>query len=538
MGLDQFCGRINILLLLLALSSPCKFIQSPTDINHLNNLKDTSLNLLQSTSKASVDFGRFHFSSPSAVLRPKSPAEISILLSFLSSSSSSSSEVSVAARGAGHSIHGQAQALDGIVIEMESLPPAIEIRKLIHGEEGFSYADVSGGTLWVDLLEEALKFGLAPRSWTDYLYLTIGGTLSNAGISGQTYKYGPQISNVLQLEVVTGKGELLACSPAKNEELFYAVLGGLGQFGIITRARVLLQEAPRKVKWVRAFYDDFQAFTMDQELLISKPEKVDYVEGFIVLNANSVLNSAMAFSAQLEFIAELQKDNSKVFYCLEFAVHDYGTEETKTQRVVNEIAIRLSFLRPFIYSVEVSYYDFLNRVRMEEMSLRARGLWDVPHPWLNMFVPQNGIEEFKDLLLDSISPQAFEGPILIYPFLRDKWDANTSAVLPEFSPAVEAGGSGRVVYVVGLLQSTDPSRCSAACLNELLRRQRRLAEVTAGDRVGAKQYLGRQASPAKWREHFGRQWDRFADRKSRFDPLHLLSPGQGMFVRSASTSVK
>jgi hypothetical protein len=46
---------------------------------------------------------------------------------------------------------------------------------------------------------------------------------------------------------LTGRGEIVTCSPTKDAELFNAVLGGLGQFGIITRARILLQEAPQKV---------------------------------------------------------------------------------------------------------------------------------------------------------------------------------------------------------------------------------------------------------------------------------------------------
>lgn len=44
-----------------------------------------------------------------------------------------------------------------------------------------------------------------------------------------------------------GRGELLTCSENQNAELFHSVLGGLGQFGIITRARLSLQPAPKKV---------------------------------------------------------------------------------------------------------------------------------------------------------------------------------------------------------------------------------------------------------------------------------------------------
>ena len=110
------------------------------------------------------------------------------------------SELTVAARGHGHSIQGQAQAYNGVVISMESFQgPEMKINA-----GALPYVDVSAGELWINILHETLKLGLAPKSWTDYLHLTVGGTLSNAGISGQAFRHGPQISNVYQLEVVTG----------------------------------------------------------------------------------------------------------------------------------------------------------------------------------------------------------------------------------------------------------------------------------------------------------------------------------------------
>jgi len=54
------------------------------------------------------------------------------------------------------------------------------------------------------VLHATLERGLSPVSWTDYLYLTVGGTLSNAGISGETFRFGPQISNVFEMDVITG----------------------------------------------------------------------------------------------------------------------------------------------------------------------------------------------------------------------------------------------------------------------------------------------------------------------------------------------
>ncbi|WOL05867.1 cytokinin dehydrogenase 3-like [Canna indica] len=525
MEIGLFCARVNVLILLLALCSPCKFIQSPMDYGPLS--------FLQSTSTASMDFGRIHFHSPSAVLRPQSSADISLLLTFLSSSSFN--KVTVAARGAGHSIHGQAQALDGIVIEMDALPSNIQIHRKGEDETAVSYADVNGGELWIALLEESLKHGLAPRSWTDYLYLSIGGTLSIGGISGQTFKYGPQISNVLQMDVVTGKGELVTCSPTKSSELFYAVLGGLGQFGIITRARILLQDAPQKVKWVRAFYDDFHTFTKDQELLVSKPDLADYVEGFIILNEQSLYSSSTAFPAHLNFTPQFHsKGSSKVYYCIEFAVHDNSFEDINAEQVVEEISREMSYLPSQLYTVEVSYYDFLNRVRMEEMSLRSVGLWEVPHPWLNMFVPRSGIKEFMDLLLENISPHEFEGPVLIYPLLRDKWDTNTSIVLPD---AAADNDKDPVIYIIGMLRSTNPARCPAECLEDRLRLNRRIARAASSSSIGAKQYIPHHRSPAEWKGHFSQHWDRFVARKMWFDPLSILAPGQGIFPRISISSL-
>ena len=46
----------------------------------------------------------------------------------------------------------------------------------------------------------------------------------------------------------SGKGEVVTCSKDTNSQLFFAVLGGLGQFGIITRARIPLEPAPKRVK--------------------------------------------------------------------------------------------------------------------------------------------------------------------------------------------------------------------------------------------------------------------------------------------------
>uniref|UniRef100_A0ACD6APY1 Uncharacterized protein n=1 Tax=Avena sativa TaxID=4498 RepID=A0ACD6APY1_AVESA len=180
------------------------------------------------------------------------------------------------------------------------------------------YVDVSGGELWINVLNETLKYGLAPKSWTDYLHLTVGGTLSNAGVSGQTFRHGPQISNVKELEIVTGRGDVVTCSSQQNSDLFHAALGGLGQFGIITRARIALEPAPRMVRWIRVLYLDFASFTEDQEMLISAQKTFDYIEGFVIINKTGILNNwRSSFNPHDPVRASQFKTDKKVLFCLE-----------------------------------------------------------------------------------------------------------------------------------------------------------------------------------------------------------------------------
>ncbi|KAL5710804.1 cytokinin dehydrogenase [Ranunculus cassubicifolius] len=146
--------------------------------------------------------------SPLAVLHSGSDKDV---MSLVKRVYDSSELITVSARGHGHSINGQAQTSNGVAIDMSG-PKGDKLRKI---KPSLGYVDVWGGELWLNVLNWSLQYGLAPKSWTDYLYLSVGGTLSNAGISGQAFNH---------------------------------VLGGLGQFGIITRAIIALEQAPNRVR--------------------------------------------------------------------------------------------------------------------------------------------------------------------------------------------------------------------------------------------------------------------------------------------------
>lgn len=156
------------------------------------------------TVRASSDFGHIVEATPTGVFHPVSPADIAALIRF---SLYQQTPFTVAPRGKGHSSRGQALSPGGIVVDMPSLGCGDNGHRVNVSIDGM-YVDVGGEQLWVDVLHATLEHGLTPRVWTDYLRITVGGTLSNAGIGGQVFWHGPQISNVHELEVATGTGFL------------------------------------------------------------------------------------------------------------------------------------------------------------------------------------------------------------------------------------------------------------------------------------------------------------------------------------------
>ncbi|XP_027769668.1 cytokinin dehydrogenase 3-like [Solanum pennellii] len=396
----------------------------PQEIFSLNISFKLSTNL-DEIKESSKDFGKIIQNIlPAAVLYPSCVNDIIDLIQF---SYDLSVPFHVAAKGHGHSIRGQAMAQNGVIVEMNSLNnnnnDNCGIRVSWDSDLGF-YADVGGEQLWINVLNATLKHGLAPISWTDYLYLTVGGTLSNAGISGQIFRYGPQISNVHEMDVITGKGDLMTCSKDVNSELFFGVLGGLGQFGIITRARIVLDRAPTRVKWVRMLYDDFSKFTKDQEYLISiHNNRLDYVEGSLIMEQSSLNNWRSSFyspSNQTKIISLLSQN--KIMYCLEMVKY-YDDHTAKTiDEELKKLVQGLNYLGGFMYKKDVTFVEFLNRVRKGQIELELKGMWDVPHPWLNLFVPKSNIMQFnaavfEDIIIRQNKPT---GPILVYPTTRKR----------------------------------------------------------------------------------------------------------------------
>ena len=132
----------------------------------------------------------------------------------------------VSIRGGGHNVAGRALTDDGLVIDLSSM-------RAVFVDPAKGTARVQGGATLGDLDRETHAFGLAVPagvvSRTGIAGLTLGG-----GVGWLVRKYGLTCDNVLSFEIVTADGNLLTVSADENTDLFWALRGGGGNFGVVT----------------------------------------------------------------------------------------------------------------------------------------------------------------------------------------------------------------------------------------------------------------------------------------------------------------
>jgi FAD/FMN-containing dehydrogenase len=133
-------------------------------------------------------------------------------------------EISV--RGGGHNVAGRAVTDGGLMIDLS-------LMKGIHVDPEQRTVRAQGGVIWSEFNRAAATFGLA----------TTGGEISSTGIAGLTTggglgwlmaKYGIALDNLISAEVVLASGDVVKAAEDSEQDLFWALRGGGGNFGIVT----------------------------------------------------------------------------------------------------------------------------------------------------------------------------------------------------------------------------------------------------------------------------------------------------------------
>jgi FAD/FMN-containing dehydrogenase len=186
----------------------------------------------------------------------------------------------VAVRAGGHGVGGHALCEGGLVIDLSPM-------KGIRVDPVARTARAEAGVLWGELDRETQLHGLA----------TVGGIVTHTGIAGLTLgggigwlmrKHGATVDNLLSVDMVTAQGEIVSASEEENPDLFWAIRGGGGNFGIVTSFEYrlhpvgpivlagsvfhLLEDAPDVLR----FYREFIAAARDElttifELSVAPP---------------------------------------------------------------------------------------------------------------------------------------------------------------------------------------------------------------------------------------------------------------------------
>ncbi|MFN0095301.1 MAG: FAD-binding oxidoreductase [Dehalococcoidia bacterium] len=152
----------------------------------------------------------------------------------------------VALRGGAHNAAGHGTCDGGIVIDTSPMKriDVDEIELIARAEPGLTWAEFDAATL---------VHGLA----------TTGGTVSNTGIAGLTLgggmgwlmgKHGLTVDNLLAVELVTAAGDLVRADNLTNPDLYWALRGGGGNFGVVTAFEFQLHEVPAEVLGGMAIY--------------------------------------------------------------------------------------------------------------------------------------------------------------------------------------------------------------------------------------------------------------------------------------------
>ena len=159
--------------------------------------------------------------SPAIIVRPTSTAEVVAAVNLARDNG-----IVLAVRGGGHNAAGLGMCDDGVVIDLSAM-------RNVRVDAAKRIAYVQGGALWRDLDAATHSHGLA----------TTGGLISSTGVGGLTLggglgwmmrQHGLACDNVIAAEIVTADGQVRRASATENPDLFWAIRGGGGNFGVVT----------------------------------------------------------------------------------------------------------------------------------------------------------------------------------------------------------------------------------------------------------------------------------------------------------------
>jgi len=427
-----------------------------------------------------TDFGRLIVRRPQVVVCPASAEDVARVVRFAGRNS-----LHVATRGGGHSQSGQSLS-DQIVLDSTSHNQVMRVTE--------DAVTVQAGIKWRALVEHLAPQRLAPPVLTNNLDVTVGGTLSMGGLGVASWRYGTQADNCLELEVVTGAGDIVRCSAGENPDLFDAARCGVGQFGIITEAVLKVRRHLPRFRSFYLLYGDLVSL-LDDLKTVMKEARFDYLESWCVPCPQG-----------FKKVGGQRQPFAQWFFPL------HVTVETKEGDAPEAAAEKLAGLKFYkhVHTEDGEFAEFFTRLDNLFALWRRGGFWDYTHPWMECVLPWQTTAMFISQVLANLPPQALVGGhILLWPAL------GTASRAPLFMRP-----QSEFLMGFGILPAVPQ-----AFVNEVLPRLN-MASQAAG-MMGGKRYLSGwiDFDHAAWKAHYGEEWPAVIAAKRKFDPQGILNPG-------------
>jgi FAD/FMN-containing dehydrogenase len=186
-------------------------------------------------------FNAMHGGRPAVAIRCMGAADVVAGVNFAREHG-----LDLAVRGGGHSIAGLSAHEGGVLLDLAPMRGVLvdPERRVVH---------VQGGALWSDVDRETLPFGLVAP----------GGVVSDTGVAGLTLgggygwvrrKYGLSCDSLVEAQVVCADGQIRTASAESNPDLYWAIRGGGGNFGVVTSFTFRLHELGPDVAFSATFY--------------------------------------------------------------------------------------------------------------------------------------------------------------------------------------------------------------------------------------------------------------------------------------------
>jgi FAD/FMN-containing dehydrogenase len=413
---------------------------------------------------------------PLVIVRPTSIAGVMQSVRFAREQG-----IAASVRGGGHSVAGKAVADGAMMIDLS-------LMREVHVDAGKQTALAQGGATWSAFDVESEKFGLA----------TTGGVISSTGVCGLTLgggigwlmgKHGLSCDNVISADLVNAEGNHVSVSARQNEELFWAIRGGGGNFGIVTALEFRLHELTSVHGGVTLYPRPLAVDLLRQyrDLTLTAPDELTAYAALLVGHGHPMAAIALCHSGP---------DEAGAAACREFQLSTPPVADMVGKKRYTEIQTMLDFSAP----AGLHYYfkcPFLRELSDEAIRTIIEFAERLP-------------TEQTQIVIEHMHGAASRVPV-----------------------AETAFGLRRVHYSINIMPAWTDSSLAEKCIDWARELGSALEAFGASDAYV--NYLGEEG-PSAVKASYGANYARLSDLKKKYDPDNFFRFNQNIAPESYARS--